>query len=306
MLFRGPNNKGHSVYSAGQLIQNRLNDMGPPPPPPPVNTVLPAITGTPTVGQTLTCSTGTWTGNPITFEFQWFRPNGEVIPGATGPTYVLDQADTGLYVYCGVTAFNDGGSRIAYAPATTWISGRPVMIAPPLVSGYGIVGATLQVSDGTWAAFPAPTFTYEWWWQVHGAIPGANLKTYLLSPIDAGRQLFARVRATNTFGLGTGGWSDGVTIPILQNPTNIAPPVITGVPTVGQVQTCTTGTWQGFPEMTFNFQWRAGGVDIPGATEPTYTLTAAELGKTYSCSVTGTNVLMTSARVFSNGLGPVT
>jgi hypothetical protein len=38
----------------------------------PTNTALPAITGTPTVGQMLTADTGTWTGTtPITFAYAW-------------------------------------------------------------------------------------------------------------------------------------------------------------------------------------------------------------------------------------------
>ena len=59
----------------------------------PVNTVLPDISGVLEVGETLTASTGTWTGTPpITYAYQWKR-NGVDISGATSATYVAQAAD---------------------------------------------------------------------------------------------------------------------------------------------------------------------------------------------------------------------
>ena len=59
----------------------------------PANTVLPAITGTVTVGQTLTASSGTWTGNPTpTYGYQWKRDE-VAIGSATANTYLLVGAD---------------------------------------------------------------------------------------------------------------------------------------------------------------------------------------------------------------------
>lgn len=76
----------------------------------PVNTVLPAITGTPTVGQTLTVSNGTWTGSPTpTYTRQWKR-NGTNIASATGTTYVLVVADEDATITCTVTATNSAGN----------------------------------------------------------------------------------------------------------------------------------------------------------------------------------------------------
>lgn len=76
----------------------------------PVNTVLPAVTGTPTVGQTLTTTNGTWTGSP-TLTRQWqVSLNGTSgwtnISGQTALTHVL-AAPAGRYIRClvqGVTA----------------------------------------------------------------------------------------------------------------------------------------------------------------------------------------------------------
>lgn len=79
---------------------------------PPVNTVAPAITGTAEVGQTLSCSTGTWSNDPISYAYQWKR-GGVNIVGATSSTYVLVAADAGTSVKCTVTATNGAGSATA-------------------------------------------------------------------------------------------------------------------------------------------------------------------------------------------------
>lgn len=78
--------------------------------PPPANTVAPAVTGTATVGQTLTTTNGTWTGVATpTYARQWFRGN-HPIAGATGATYVLTSADQGYSVFCRVTATDANGA----------------------------------------------------------------------------------------------------------------------------------------------------------------------------------------------------
>ena len=74
----------------------------------PVCTVAPALTGTVTVGQTLTCSTGTWLNAP-TYAYQWRRRETSTIPGATAATYTLAAADHGQIVECDVIATNGGG-----------------------------------------------------------------------------------------------------------------------------------------------------------------------------------------------------
>jgi hypothetical protein len=73
-------------------------------------TVPPAVTGTVTVGQTLTSSTGTWLGAAPTYTYQWLR-DGAPIAGATVSTYVLVAADQTHLISCRVTATNSGGSN---------------------------------------------------------------------------------------------------------------------------------------------------------------------------------------------------
>jgi uncharacterized delta-60 repeat protein len=81
--------------------------------PAPANTAAPAITGTAEVGQTLTCSEGTWSGvTPQTYAFEWLR-DGAVIDGATSSTYTLADADADKTIVCRVTATSFAGSGSA-------------------------------------------------------------------------------------------------------------------------------------------------------------------------------------------------
>jgi len=70
-------------------------------------------------------------------------------------------------------------------------------------------------------------------------------------------------------------------------PVNTVAPAVTGTLAVGQVQTCSTGTWLNSP--TFTYQWRRKKTNIAGATAATYTLTATDSGYNLECVVTGTN-----------------
>ena len=85
----------------------------------PVNTVAPAVTGTATVGSTLTTTNGTWTGAPApTFTYQWQRATVD-ISGQTSSTYVIQSADAGLSVRCVVTATNSLGAVSANSNNTS-------------------------------------------------------------------------------------------------------------------------------------------------------------------------------------------
>lgn len=88
----------------------------------PVNSVAPAITGTATVGQTLTTTNGTWTGVPtVTYARQWYA-DGEVIEGATATTRVLAAGEEGKVITVVVTATNAAGSVQATSNATAAVA----------------------------------------------------------------------------------------------------------------------------------------------------------------------------------------
>lgn len=81
----------------------------------PVNTAAPSISGTPTVGSTLTRVAGTWTGSP-TITGQWLR-DGVAISGATGTTHTVVADDVGAEITYRETA---DGSTTATSAAVQW------------------------------------------------------------------------------------------------------------------------------------------------------------------------------------------
>ncbi len=83
---------------------------------PPSNKLPPVITGTPTAGKKLSCSTGSWTHSPTSYAYQWYR-NGTLLAGFTTSTYTLGTLDEGTTLTCVVTAINAAGHASARSKA---------------------------------------------------------------------------------------------------------------------------------------------------------------------------------------------
>ena len=93
----------------------------------PFNTAAPSVSGTATVGSLLSCSSGSWTGEPelalsvgwpltSPFSYQWLR-DGAPIAGATSPAYTVQAADVGHALVCEVAATNVAGHIAARSAA---------------------------------------------------------------------------------------------------------------------------------------------------------------------------------------------
>jgi hypothetical protein len=71
----------------------------------------PVVSGTESVGSTLTCSDGTYNGStPITYSYSWRSTLDPSTTIGTNSTYVILSADIGYQLSCIVTASNCGGS----------------------------------------------------------------------------------------------------------------------------------------------------------------------------------------------------
>jgi hypothetical protein len=106
----------------------------------PVNTTAPTIStdGSPQVGETVTATTGLWSGTaPLTYSYQWRRAPGIDIGNDTN-SYTLTVDDAGVNVWCLVTATNSVGSA--------WIGTSNVVMASSQSTGGGTV---TPIFDGT-------------------------------------------------------------------------------------------------------------------------------------------------------------
>lgn len=99
----------------------------------PKNTTLPTLSGSATVGTKMTIVRGTWSGNPVSYSYQWlscWAGSCFVIQGATNASYTPETA--GVRVVARVTATNGGGSVTAETAQSAIIGeGAGTEGAPP-------------------------------------------------------------------------------------------------------------------------------------------------------------------------------
>lgn len=91
----------------------------------------PTISGTPSVGETVTASPGTWTGTPapVTFQYYWYRCRSTRpvcmsvrAPVWDDPTYTVVPGDAGFTLRVRVRAINPFGDTFTFSPATAEVS----------------------------------------------------------------------------------------------------------------------------------------------------------------------------------------
>ncbi len=279
----------------------------------PANSVAPAVVGTTTVGQSLSCSTGTWTddGSP-TFTYQWQRDTAgnlsfSNIGAATSNVYTLVDADDGNKVRCVVTDTDGGGNTSANSNAVGLIveAGVPVISVAPAVTGTTTVGQVLSSTTGTWTNQGGSVHTYAYQWQrdvlgnsSYSNISSATSSTYTLVDADDACHIKCLVTATNDVGASSASASNVVGVVAEPAPSNSVAPALGGdnAHTYAAI-TCSTGTWSnmGGYNPSFTYQWRdcatSGGTyaDITGATNSSYGVPLTELNKFLKCVVTAHN-----------------
>jgi hypothetical protein len=179
----------------------------------PANTSPPVVSGPSKVGSTLTVSTGTWTGGPTTYGYQWQRCTATActsVVGATQRTYLVTSSDVGHALRAVVTATNADGlstansNKTAVVPA---VSGAPASMVRPSISGDPVVGESLDADTGRWSGSPT-SYAYQWLRcddtaTYCFAIAGATGSSYGVGIADVYQTLRVAVTAKNASGVTT-------------------------------------------------------------------------------------------------------
>jgi hypothetical protein len=167
----------------------------------PVNKVAPKIAGNAQVGAHLTCSKGSWMGNPEPkFSYQWLR-DGSPIAGADKPIYAVQIVDQAHALVCEVTASNFVEAVSAQSAPLSIPAETPANTERPRVYGTPLAGSILSCEGGSWTGNPKPSFTYQWLRDESVAIPGATSSTYTVQAADQGHSLVCEVTGTNPAGV---------------------------------------------------------------------------------------------------------
>ena len=274
-------------------------------------TGAPMISGTAQVGETLTAATsGIADSDGLTsppYVYRWIRVNGTEadISGATSSTYTLVAADLGKTIKVRVSFTDDAGNpETLTSTATSAVAAKPNTPATgaPTISGTAQVGETLTAATSGIAdsdGLGTPGYTYQWIrvGSTESDISGATSSTYTLVAADQGKTIKVKVSfsddASNSETL-TSAATSAVTAAAANNPATGAP-TISGTAQVGETLTAATSgimDADGLTSPAYTYQWiRVNGTeaDISGATSSTYTLVAADLGKTIKVTVSFTD-----------------
>ena len=249
------------------------------------NTVAPAVTGSWTVGTSLSASAGTWSTSG-TFTYQWQSSSDNStwadITSATSSSYTLTSSEASKYVRAQVVNTSSAGAGVAYSVARSKV-GAPYNTALPAITGTIKVGSTQTVSTGTWSNTPT-SYSYQWQKSSDGIswinLDGATTSTYSPTFDVANLQIRVSVGGVNAVDTAT------VTTAIVSGflpPQATAIPAITGTKTVGQTLTSSSGTWPGTSD-SYVYQWQKSSdsgvtwTNIASATASTYVLVAADAG----------------------------
>jgi hypothetical protein len=271
---------------------------------PPANTGAPTIAGIARDGQTLTADRGTWTGTPpIDHTYAWMSCDGagnSCQAVGSDDSFDLTAAQVGRRMKVRVTAANGGGE----ASATSALTGAVAAAAPaagsaPAISGDARDGAVLHADAGTWTGTAPIAFAYQWLrcdaaGGACAAIAGEAAQDHTAGAADIGRRLRVRVTASNAGG-GAMAESAATAAVAAVALASVSAPVVSGTAEVGRVLTTSTGTWTGSDPKAFAHAWLrcdtagASCAPIGGATGDSYTLGAADEGRSIRSRVTATN-----------------
>ncbi|MFA5262764.1 MAG: immunoglobulin domain-containing protein [Opitutaceae bacterium] len=231
--------------------------------------------------------------------YQWLF-DGAYIPGATSPVYTINSASLSNIGSYHMLTWNSAGDSTATTSATLTVDG---LSGPPEIN----CNPSNTVSAGNSVTLSVPDYgtaiTYQW--RHNGAsVLGATSSSYTIANATIAHAGSYDVVLSNA---GVSVTSYGKRLYVMPSPDA---PVITVQPqpewqivNAGGSLTYSVTATGGLP---LSYQWRLDGVDIPGATSATLTLTGVTLANQgeYTVVVSNTYGSVTSNPAIADIVGP--
>ncbi len=251
-------------------------------------TGLPSITGTPTVGETLTgdVSEVATTPTEATRSYQWLRDDAP-ITDATATTYTLTNDDAGHTVTLQMGATADGytDATPVTSEAVGPVDGGQITLPVPSITGTPVVDGTLSATLPEGLAPTDASVTWQWY---RGQTPVGD-RTSSYTPVAGDVDHVLTVTATATMDHFDEATRSTDTETAVTAATFVTGPSasITGTGKVGETLTAGAGEIAPTPSST-DYQWYADDEVIEGATGATLLLGPAQRHTTITVKVTAT------------------
>lgn len=152
---------------------------------------MPTISGSVTVGSTLTANPGSWVKG-TTLSYQWYS-NGNAITAAQGKTLKLTPALAGRRLTVKVTGSQVGYVTVTKASAAKTVAKATLAAGKPKITGTAKVKGKLTANPGKWTS--GTKIAYQWY-AGGKAIKGATAKT--LKPTKAMKGAKIKVKVTGS------------------------------------------------------------------------------------------------------------
>ena len=264
----------------------------------------PAISGTATVGQTLSVSTSGITDSDglanATFEYQWITSDGTTdqdIDGATSSTYEIDASDVDQKLKVLVKFEDDEGNHeIVTSEATAAVAevtnvaatGQPVIVGELLIEPGNTLTVDMSgVSDEN--GMPDSGFSYSWICNYNGNESNCSSEeSVTLSRRFRWKTVKVSVSFTDNGGNSETVVSETVGPILLPNSPAKGVPLLSGIPKVGVRLSAVTNSVHGYSDgngTTRNYsssktiQWLADGTEVQSGTSNYYTVQSTDVGK---------------------------
>lgn len=262
---------------------------------PPTNSAVPTISGTANVGQTLTATTGAWSGAATT-TFRWQRSadNGATwldIPGAVGATYVVGVSGRIRVVetaqnYFGTTDANSVATTAIVDTTLSALSVSDGVLSPSF--SPGVLAYTVVVPYTTTAVTVTPTRTHaSTTLTVNGATATSGAASSPIALVVGANTV--TVVATNT------GVSSTTTLTVVREAAVVpgAPVINTVTPGAGRltVSFAVPSSDGGEPITDYEYSRNSGSWTSAGTTSSPFTITGLADGTTHSIRLRARNVV---------------